>query len=88
MRTIKDETELPYRRRETSGHQWFLRSKSCPTVLIEYHDGDCFTREDGANWQYPAYGREKNRDGTWEALLAKDAICDDKIYPYTKAKAA
>lgn len=95
MRMVKDETELPMRRNENQNAQLFLRSKIDPTVLMEYHDGDCFVRANGEAWSYPAYERTREVKlvdgvrviGPWTALIGKGAYCDDKIYG-TKAKAA
>lgn len=109
MVTINGEDDLPFRKDGVTEyalmgatfvqyrtHQTFVRSKIDPTVLMDYHNGDCFRRTDGARWEWPAYFRDRKIllvDGertpaSWSPLLGKGAYCDDKTYPYEKAKAA
>lgn len=104
MRTINDINDLPPRPdivrldRDTAYHtaQIFLRSKSEPKVLIDYHDGECYRRADGENWEWPAYTREREinlvngvRTPTpWTKPKGCPAYCDDKTYPRAKERAA
>jgi hypothetical protein len=93
MKTVKDESELPTppatKSRTT---QWFLRSKSDPAVLIEYHDGEKFRRRDGKAWMQPALERhariDDNGEKHWGAFSPKNGYCDPAIYPYTETKVA
>lgn len=85
MTTVRNESMLPTR---NGSFQYFIRSISIPTVLIEGHSGECFQREDGQRWQHPALERSTDRDGNWDALTPRGAWFDDAVYPYrTKAAA-
>lgn len=93
MRTIKDESELPTPKADWRTMQWFLRSKTDPKVLIEYHDGEIFRRRDGKPWEQPAYERHSvqgsnSHEKKWGALQPKSGYCDDAIYPYSEKAAA
>src|SRR5690348_4746473 len=60
MREIPNETALPG---PEVGQRRYLRAKSDPTVLICGTTGDCYTRRDGARWEYPGYKVDVDSNG-------------------------
>lgn len=107
MVVLAGESELPTRPdRETQTlygpvmvyrtHQIFVRSKSNPRILIDYHDGEVFERIDGKRWEWPGYKREREitivagvrTPGPWSEPVGCGAYCDSATYPYAEAKAA
>jgi hypothetical protein len=91
VNVVKNESELPLPARK-SFFQYFVRSISDPTVLIEGRDGEVYRREDGLRWKYPAYERhcETNTqlEDVWEKLTGRGAWFDDATYPYKEKVAA
>lgn len=89
IQEVKDETALPFERVNTTRNHWdWIRHKIDPTILIDCASGQCYSRRDGARWEWPAYRVDRNRDGEWEPIHSQPAHYDSVRYEPSAKKSA